>query len=328
MGGGGIGLESGMRIANVYDIINGIGFVPTSVPPHPGMAPWAFADGFGKYVLAADGCDADMLARSAALDCARIAGLSPAGDVEALPCACADGGRLVFPCTDADGRERAVVVASGDGAPSSDDGAISVRLSTYVGAKAMVDCDVAGGGDWDDDESIAPDDVMLLTLCEGGAEDAWATPDGRYALLYALAMEDSLWIGESRRAKNRAWRRASHDAGSGLYALACEFDRTHGQPSCSVAFAGIYSLYCGDLDSAEAYDGSPFAPVDVFARAWEVYAASHGLGRGTVSAIGEYEGDASYRPFFEYGMLGDVARYFERDLRVALPFDNGADGAA
>ena len=98
-----------------------------------------------------------------------------------------------------------------------------------------------------------------------------------------------------------------------LHEFAHAYDFENGQLSCTAGFKGIYHAYCDNLDTRSMSESKVHyyrTPTEVFARAWEVYAASHGIGGSFVSTLDEYCKDVAYAPLLMDGMAAMLDAYF------------------
>ncbi len=96
-----------------------------------------------------------------------------------------------------------------------------------------------------------------------------------------------------------------------LHEFAHAYDFERGQLSTQEAFRHILKDFRERFDTEGMsareieYYGTP---TEVFARAWEVFAASRGVGGTFVDTMEAYRGDAAYRPLID--ALDEVAGYF------------------
>lgn len=105
-----------------------------------------------------------------------------------------------------------------------------------------------------------------------------------------------------------------------LHEFAHAYDFENGQLSCTVGFKNIYRAYCDNLDTRSMSESKVHyyrTPTEVFARAWEVYAASHGIGGSFVSTLDEYGKDVAYAPLFVDGMAAMLEAYFTNITKKA-----------
>lgn len=121
-----------------------------------------------------------------------------------------------------------------------------------------------------------------------------------------------------------------------LHEFAHAYDFAHGQLSCSRAFRPVLESFRSRLDAlleesptalrGVGHGGYSYAvtPTEVFARAWEVWAATNGRGGSFVKEADAYREGALYAPLLEDAAL--VSEYFESALPEAdlpLPLEPG-----
>lgn len=105
-----------------------------------------------------------------------------------------------------------------------------------------------------------------------------------------------------------------------LHEFAHAYDFENGQLSCTAGFKGIYRAYCDNLDTRSMSESKVHyyrTPTEVFARAWEVYAALHGIGGSFVSTLDEYGKDVAYAPLLVDGMAAMLEAYFSNIAKKA-----------
>ncbi len=97
-----------------------------------------------------------------------------------------------------------------------------------------------------------------------------------------------------------------------LHEFAHAYDFEHGQMSTSLSFKPILRAFCAEFRPGEmsaAKIDYYTTPTEVFARSWEAYAATHGIGGSFVAPIETYMEDPAYRPLLDHA--ADLEAYFE-----------------
>lgn len=98
-----------------------------------------------------------------------------------------------------------------------------------------------------------------------------------------------------------------------LHEFSHAYDYDNSQLSCSNAFRPILKDFRSHFDTEGLSDRQVEyynTPTEIFARAWEVYAATNGIGGSFVATVDEMKSNQAYKPFFEN--LGALNEYFSK----------------
>jgi hypothetical protein len=97
-----------------------------------------------------------------------------------------------------------------------------------------------------------------------------------------------------------------------LHEFSHAYDYGNEQLSCSDGFRPILRAFRDNFDTEGLSDTQIRyydTPTEVFARSWEVYAATHGKGGSFVKTVDEMKDDAAYKPLFHIKGLNE---YFDK----------------